>query len=101
MNPARGDVALVLGGQTYCLRPSYQALVAAEAEIGPLFAVIERTCEGRLTLAEMSALLWHCLDNPSGFTRDTFGAALVAEGLAAVTPSLRALLEQVLAGALR
>lgn len=37
-NPARGEA--VLAG--YHLRPSFVALVAAEGELGPLFALVER-----------------------------------------------------------
>ncbi len=43
------------------LRPSFAALVAAEQELGPLFALVERAAEGRLALGEMVALFWHCL----------------------------------------
>ena len=41
-NQARGEAALVIGGETLRLRPSFAALVAAEAELGPLFALVER-----------------------------------------------------------
>ena len=69
-NAARGEVALVLGGETLRLRPSFAALVAAEAELGPLFALVERAAAGGLTLAEMAALFWHCLaPPPAGMTR--------------------------------
>ena len=98
-NPVRGEAALVLGGETLRLRPSFAALVAAEAELGPLFALVERAAAGGLTLAEMAGLLWHCrCDAPDGLTRAAFSDALVAAGLASATPALRALLGQVLAG---
>jgi hypothetical protein len=98
-NAARGEAGLAVGGQTFLLRPSFAALVAAEAELGPLFALVERASAGQLTLAEMAGLFWHCLvDAPAGLTRDAFSEALVASGLASVTPALRQLLGQVLAG---
>ncbi len=98
-NAARGEAALVLGGQSLRLRPSFAALVAAEAELGPLFALVERAAAGGLTLAEMAGLMWHCRDGaPAGLTREAFCEALVAGGLAAATPALRVLLGQVLAG---
>ena len=98
-NAARGEVALVLGGETLRLRPSFAALVAAEAELGPLFALVERAAAGGLTLAEMAGLLWHCrTDAPEALTRAAFGEALVTAGLASATPALRILLGQVLAG---
>jgi hypothetical protein len=98
-NPLRGDVPLALGQTSYTLRPSYSALVAAEAELGSLFALIERASSGQLLLRELTLLFWHCL--PMEATRpslETFGEAMLASGLATLTPSLRALLEQILGG---
>ena len=97
-NPARGEAALTLGGQTCLLRPSFTALVAAEAELGPLFALCERAASGQLTLAEMTGLLWHCLSPPGAMARDEFADALVTAGLANASPALRVLLGQILAG---
>jgi hypothetical protein len=98
-NPARGEAALVIGGQTLVIRPSFAALVAAEAELGPLFALVDRAAGGGLMLTEMAGLLWHCLSAPpAGLTRERFGEALVQAGLASATPALRVLLGQVLAG---
>lgn len=98
-NPVRGEAALRVAGETLALRPTFAALVAAEAEVGPLFALVERAAEGRLAIGEIVALLWHCLrDAPEGLTREAFAEAVVTAGLAAVTPVLKALLRQVLAG---
>ena len=75
-NAARGEAGLEVGGQTLLLRPTFAALVAAEAELGPLFALVERAAAGELKLAEMAALFWHCLDGaPAGLTRETFSRA--------------------------
>ena len=99
MNPLRGEAALRVGGAELVLRPSFAALVAAEGEVGPLFALVERAAEGQLQLAEMAALFWHCLrERPEGLTREVFGEALAAGGLAAATPVLGVLLRQILAG---
>jgi hypothetical protein len=98
-NPARGEAALRIGGEMLVLRPSFAALVAAEQELGPLFALVERAASGGLGLGEMAALFWHCLrDKPEGLTREAFGEGLAAGGLAAATPALRVLLGQILAG---
>lgn len=98
-NPVRGEAALAVAGETLVLRPSFAALVAAEAELGPLFALVERAADGKLSLAEMVALFWHCLrDPPEGLDRIALGEAVAALGLAAVTPVLRVLLGQILAG---
>ena len=99
VNTSRGEAELVIGGAVLRLRPSFAALVAAEAELGALFALVERAAAGGLTLAEMAGLLWHCLDAaPAGLTRAAFCEGLVEGGLAAATPALRVLLGQVLAG---
>ena len=81
------------------LRPSFAALVAAEEEIGPLFALVERAASGALKLSEMVALFWHCLvDAPVGMTREAFGEAVAKAGLATATPALKVLLGQILGG---
>lgn len=99
MNPARGEAALRVGGEMLTLRPSFAALVAAEEELGPLFAIVERAAAGGLRLAEMVALFWHCLaERPEGLTRERLGEAVAAEGLAQATPALRVLLGQILKG---
>lgn len=98
-NPARGEAELAVGGRRVVLRPTFAALVAAEGEVGPLFALVERASEGRLALAEMVALFWHCRhDAPPALTRDDFAEGVAAGGLAAATPALKLLLAQILAG---
>ena len=98
-NPARGEASLRVGGAELVLRPTFAALVAAEAELGPLFALVERAASGGLALGEMAALFWHCLrERPEGLTREAFGEGLAAGGLAAATPALATLLRQVLQG---
>lgn len=98
-NPARGEAQLALGTMSLRLRPSFAALVAAEAETGPLFALVDRAAAGQLSLADMIALFWHCRDGaPDTLTRAELGEAVAAAGLAAVTPALRQLLGQILGG---
>jgi hypothetical protein len=98
-NPARGEAALVVGCESLRLRPSFEALVAAEEELGPLFALVERAAGGGLRIAEIAGLFWHCVDGgPEGLTREAVGAAVVERGLAGVTPALKVLLGQILQG---
>jgi Phage tail tube protein, GTA-gp10 len=98
-NPARGEALLTLENAALTLRPSFAALVAAEEEIGPLFAMVERAASGALKLSEMVALFWHCLaERPEGMTREAFGEAVAKAGLAAATPALKVLLGQILGG---
>lgn len=99
MNPARGEAGLTVSGERLTLRPSFEALVAAEEELGPLFALVERAADGGLKLSEMSALFWHCVaPRPEGLSRERIGAAIAEAGLATVTPVLRVLLTQILQG---
>lgn len=97
-NTVRGEAEIVVGGARLRLRPSFAALVAAEAELGPLFALVERAAAGALSLGEMAALFWHCLDPRPAMDRAEFSEALVAGGVAAATPALKQLLTQILAG---
>ncbi|MFT3967891.1 MAG: GTA-gp10 family protein [Sphingobium sp.] len=97
-NGIRGEVGLALGGRDCVLRPSFAALVAAEAELGPLLALVDRAAEGRIALGEIAALFWHCLPE-GGWDRDALGEAVVEAGLARVMPALRGVLYQILAGA--
>jgi hypothetical protein len=98
-NPYRGEAELVVAGTPRLLRPSFTALVAAEEELGPLFALVERAGAGQLRLAEMAALFWHCLAAREALTRQDVGDAVLASGLAAATKPLRVLLGQILQGA--
>jgi hypothetical protein len=97
-NALRGEAAIVVEGRPRLLRPTFAALVAAEEELGPLFALVERAGEGRLALAEIAALFWHCLPEKDGLTREMVGEAALAQGLAQSARPLRVLLGQILQG---
>ena len=98
-NPARGEASFEVGGATLLLRPSFAALVAAEQELGPLFALVERAAEGQLGISEMAALFFYCAaDRPADATRERIGEAIAEGGLAKATPALRMLLTQILQG---
>jgi len=97
-NPLRGECALAVAGVNYVLRPSFENLVLAEAELGSLFALVERAAGGALTLTEMTALLWHCLPAEGRPERVAVGKAVLAMGLVGATAPVRAVLAQVLQG---
>ncbi|HEY0013903.1 MAG TPA: gene transfer agent family protein [Allosphingosinicella sp.] len=98
-NAARGEAQILVGGERLTLRPTFAALVAAEDELGPLFALIERAADGGLRLAEIAGLFWHCLAvRPDGLTRERLGEAIAQGGLAKATPVLKVLLTQILQG---
>lgn len=98
-NPHRGEAELAVAGSPRLLRPSFTALVAAEEDLGPLFALVERAGNGQLRLAEMAALFWHCLADRDNVTREQVGDAVIELGLAAASRPLRVLLGQILQGA--
>lgn len=97
-NPLRGEATLEIAGRARILRPTFAALVAAEDELGPLFALVERAADGQLRLAELATLFWHCLAEREVLARDEVGEAVLATGLAGCAPALRALLGQILQG---
>ena len=97
-NSYRGEASLVVAGVPRLLRPSFAALVAAEDELGPLFALVERAGAGQLRLAEMAALFWHCLADRKDLDRDVVGNAVLQLGLAEASKPLRMLLGQILQG---
>lgn len=98
-NALRGEASLLVRGERLMLRPTFAALVAAEEELGPLFALVERAASGGLKLGEMVALFWHCRFGwPDAVTREHLGEVVASQGLAAVTPALKAVLGQILSG---
>jgi len=99
-NPYRGEASLLVSGETIVIRPSFGALVAAEEELGPLFALVERAAEGQLGISEMAALFDHLSreGRPVGIDRERIGAAIVERGLAGVSPQLKLVLGQILQG---
>ena len=90
-NPARGEAAIDVGGARLTLRPSFAALVAAEEELGPLFALVERAAAGGLRLGEIAALVLALpARSAGGLTRERIGEAIAERGLARATPALTA-----------
>ena len=98
-NPARGEATLQVGGEALVLRPSFEALVAAEGELGSLFALVERAADGRLMLSELATLFWHCVrERPEELSRERVGAAVAELGLARTAPVMKLLLTLILQG---
>lgn len=97
-NILRGEIALRLGDRELLLRPTFTALVAAEAEIGNLFAVVERAAAGEVRVAEMGALFWHCLADCER-SRPEFEDMLVLEGVTSLLLPYRQLLARMFGGA--
>jgi hypothetical protein len=98
-NHYRGEATLEVGGERLVLRPSFGALVAAEEELGSLFEVVEQAAAGQLRLGQIAALFDHLSKTrPETITRARIGEAVVEKGLAAITPTLKLVLTQILQG---
>lgn len=98
-NPHRGEAALAVAGETLVLRPSFEALVAAEEELGSLFDLVERAAAGTLKIHEIAVLFDHLSKaRPAAITRERIGEAVVEKGLARISPVLRVVLGQILQG---
>jgi hypothetical protein len=99
VNPVRGEVALRLGEQTVCLRPSFSALVRAEAELGSLPKLVERAADGDVRLADAAALFWYCRrEDGQEMDRGSFEEALATAGLQPLLATYRTLLAAIFAG---
>ena len=97
-NASRGEAAIHISGREVLLRPTFDALVRAEEELGSLFALVERAGEGRLKLGEIAALFWFCLAQPGTASREEIGEAVLGMGLASAAKPLKTLLGQILRG---
>ena len=87
-----------VAGRMVVLRPSFENLVAAEEEIGSLFALVERASSGTITISEIAGLLWHCAETEPHPDRAEIGKAVLEMGLVEATKPVRAILAQVLQG---
>lgn len=97
-NPIRGEAELIVDGKALIIRPTFEALIASEEELGSLFSLVERASDGTLTLTEIATLLWHCTPDKDKPSRDEVGEAVLASGLIAATKPVRIILTQVLQG---
>lgn len=98
-NSQRGEANVLINGQLFLLRPEFESLVLAEEELGSLFAMVERASDGSLTIAEMAALIWHCMPAELRPDRKTVGEELLKIGLVEAAKPIRVIFSQVLKGA--
>lgn len=111
-NVDRGEFALVLDGERYVLRPSYQAIVAFEGATGKgLLELAQAALAGQLTLGETAAVACECI-RAWGRATDNVGAKgaggeRIAElildsegGLIAAMPAVGAVLAMAATGGL-
>ncbi len=61
-NQERGEFALELDGATFVMRPSYEAIVAFEAETGKgLMDLTGSVLGGKATVTELAIVATHCI----------------------------------------
>ena len=80
------------------LRPSFAALVAAEEELGPLFALVERARRATEAGRDGRAVLALPGRAATALTREQLGEAVDGAGPGRSAPALRVLLAQILQG---
>ncbi len=100
-NVLRGEVPLRLCSSTLALRPTFSALVAAEAEIGSLLALLDRAGSGDVRLGDVGPLFWHSLkDGGPELDRQAFEAKLLDAGISRLLSPYRQLLAAIFGGRL-
>ena len=86
-NGARGEIALILGGERHALIPSFRNLAEIEDRLDEgLIPLARRLAEGRIRAEEAATILWCCLgreedgDQPSApMDEAQLASALLAE----------------------
>lgn len=97
-NTSRGEASIHVGGREVLLRPTFDALVRAEEELGSLFSLVERAGGGDLRLADIAALFWFCQSPAGSVSREAMGEAVLGMGLVNAAKPLKHLLGQILRG---
>ncbi|MEM8799694.1 MAG: gene transfer agent family protein [Pseudomonadota bacterium] len=82
-NPHRGEVELRLSIGLFRLRPSFERLVAAEAEVGSIISLLDAAAKGEVRLGVMAPFLWAIADPKPECTRECFLAAVAGQGITA------------------
>jgi hypothetical protein len=83
VNRERGEVAIVLGGTEYCLRPTFQALAEIEARAGVgLVPLARRFLEREFGLKEVLAVLGPAIEAGGAKPPADLGDCVVRAGIA-------------------
>ena len=99
-NPYRGEIGIVLGDKTICIRPTFEAIVAAEKELGSVVGLAMDAADGKVGFAAMALFLWYLIGTPedSRPEQEDFGKDLLALGIAKVAEIFRDVLTLILNG---
>lgn len=110
VNSERGEFTLVLDGETFGLRPSYEALQAIEEETGKGIVDLARACiGGTATMREVSMIAGECVrawgreknrTSAIGAQNARIGQLIMTseDGLLGTMPMLAALLTMAIRG---
>ena len=99
-NPFRGEVALALGGTSYTLRPSYEAIVEWEERLGRgTTELLMRLGASVFRVAELAAIVGAAARAGGATLTDAeVGRLIVADGQVEVIPVVARLLKHALTG---
>jgi hypothetical protein len=99
MNRHLGEEEVRLGGRTYVLRPTFQALAEIEAELGePLLVIADRVLSGRVGTREVVATLRAGIKAGDAEVPADLEAEILAAGVLATTARVVAWLRRALMG---
>lgn len=82
-NPSRGDVEIMLGENTYIIRPTFQLIRELETALGSLFAIGKRMQLNDLSVNEMVQFLWICIRQDPAYRKlklNEIGDLVMLEG---------------------
>lgn len=99
-NALRGEVSLVLDGETVSLRPTFAAIMEIEDVLGGVVPLAARAAKGDFGLKDVSVIIratWNAADGGRR-SLDDVGARVMAAGVVAVAPAVRELLVRILSG---
>lgn len=89
-----GDVYHDICGDRWRFRPSFEAIMAIEAELGPVVPLAQRVGAGEFGLRDVTIIL----GATTGRTREEMGAIVLRHGLADLAGPVREILMQILTG---
>ena len=101
MNKLIGERELVLCGQHFILKPSFEALTEIESINRPLTKIIQSFANGDFTVKDVSTIIFACAKKGTPnffFTLSEIGEMVLADGLMVVAPTSFEVISNVLSG---
>ena len=99
-NPHRGEVVFeTADGRPIPLRPSFAAISAAEASLGPIIAFAARADKG-VSISELGILFHHCACavDEAAPDAEAFGTLILQRGLVGSLAVFKSLMDAILGG---